>query len=58
MRMNWSSNLRLGRKVGYGQFYKTLHMDRGSRSPGTTGGKKVRCGKLGAMATIFGQKNH
>ena len=29
----------------------------GPRSPGTTGGKKVKCGKLCTMATIFGQKN-
>ena len=27
-------------------------------SPGTTGCKKVKCGKLCAMVTIFGQKNH
>ena len=53
VRMNKS--IRLGRKLGHGHFIITWIGD--PRLPGTAGTKKIKCGKLYAMATILGQKN-
>ena len=59
MRMIWTINLRLGRKTGYVKFLlHSTHKIGGPRSPGITGGKNVKCGRLCAMATTFGQKKH